>query len=114
MKIAIPSEGKTLDSMINDRYARAEYIIIYDIDREEIIEVIENDSSEAHGKGSKVSQLLTNKGVKILITQNVGKNALEVLKAANIEVYLSKKDTIKNAIQKLKDGTLEKIENPTN
>ncbi|MBO8160516.1 MAG: NifB/NifX family molybdenum-iron cluster-binding protein [Thermosipho sp. (in: Bacteria)] len=114
MKIAIPSEGKTLDSMINDRYARAEFIIIYDTDKEEIIEIIENDTSEAHGKGPKVSQMLVNKGIKVLITQSVGKNAFDVLKAANIEIYLSKKDNIKDVIQNYKNGNLIKIENATN
>ncbi|ANQ54151.1 dinitrogenase iron-molybdenum cofactor biosynthesis protein [Thermosipho sp. 1063] len=114
MKIAIPSEGKILDSMINDRYARAEYIIIYDTEKDEIVEVIENDSSEAHGKGPKVSQMLVNKGVKVLISQSVGKNAFDVLKAAKIDVYITQKDTVKNTIENFKNGKLEKTESATN
>lgn len=114
MLIAIPAEGKTLDDFINDRYARAEYFVIYDTEKDEIVEVIENDSSEAHGKGPKVSQMLSEKGVKALISQNVGKNAFDVLKAAKIEIYQANKDTLKNIIREFKEGKLEKIENPTN
>jgi len=114
MKIAIPSDGKNLESKSNDRYTRAEYFIIYDTEKDEIVEVIENNPSEAHGVGPKVSQMLIDKGIDALISESVGKHALDVLKAANVDVYLTPKDSIKNIIQKFKEGSLEKIENSLN
>ncbi|GAB6189269.1 NifB/NifX family molybdenum-iron cluster-binding protein [Marinitoga arctica] len=113
MKLAIPSQGKTLDSLSNDRFARAELFVIYDLTKGEIAEIIENTANDAHGMGPKVSQMLAEKGVNVLILESVGKNAFEVLKAAGIEVYLTKKDTLANIIENYKNGKLEKVESAT-
>ncbi|AEX85389.1 dinitrogenase iron-molybdenum cofactor biosynthesis protein [Marinitoga sp. 1135] len=113
MKLAIPSQGRDLESLSNDRFARAELFVIYDLDNDEIVEVVENNASEAHGMGPKVSQMLAEKGVNVLILESVGKNAFEVLNAAGIEVYLTKKDKLSNIIENYKNGKLEKVEHAT-
>lgn len=103
-KIAIPSKGETLDSMIDDRFARAKNFVIYDSEKKEITEVINNEADQAHGMGPKVVQLLESKGVKTIIAPSVGMNAFGSLEAANIEVYLFSNGTIKEAIEKLERG----------
>ncbi|ABR29891.1 dinitrogenase iron-molybdenum cofactor biosynthesis protein [Thermosipho melanesiensis] len=113
MKLAVPSKGKTLDSLSDERFARAEFFVVYDLEKEEIVEVIENTADDAHGMGPKVSQMLVSKGVSVLVLENVGKNAFEVLKAAGIDVYLTNKKTLREIIEDYKSGKLEKVESPT-
>lgn len=113
-KVAIPSKGEKLDSMVDDRFARAKDFIIYDSEKKEIIEVINNEADQAHGMGPKVVQLLESKGVKTVIAPSVGLNAFESLKAADIEVYLFTNGTVKEAIEKLEHGELKKMDTPSN
>jgi len=112
-KIAIPSKGETLDSIIDDRFARAKNFIIFDSEKDKIVEVVSNKDEQAHGMGPKVAQLLSSKGVKVVIVPSVGLNAFGALQAAGIEIYLSGNDTVKNAIENLKQGKLKKMEEPT-
>ena len=57
MRIAFTSKGKDLDSLVDPRFGRCEYIVVYDDETEEV-EVINNkdSSQEAHGAGPKTAQ----------------------------------------------------------
>ncbi|KHC91431.1 dinitrogenase iron-molybdenum cofactor biosynthesis protein [Thermotoga sp. Mc24] len=84
-KVAIPSVGKDLSSMVSDRFAKAEYFIIYDTESGNM-EVVGNTIADTHGTGPDVVQSLVSKGVEYLIAPNVGRNAFETLKAAGVRV----------------------------
>ncbi|MCD6545449.1 MAG: NifB/NifX family molybdenum-iron cluster-binding protein [Thermotogae bacterium] len=113
-KIAVPSKGKTLDSMVDDRFARARNFIIYDSEEKEIVEIVNNETDQAHGMGPKIVQLLESKKVKTVIAPSVGLNAFESLKTAGIEIYLFSNGTVKEALEKLDHGELKKMESPSN
>ncbi|MDK2893661.1 MAG: hypothetical protein PWQ21_463 [Thermotoga sp.] len=107
-RVAIPSVGKDLSSMVSDRFARAEYFIIYDTESGNV-EVVENTIADAHGTGPKVVQSLVSKGAEYLIASNVGRNAFETLKAAGVKVYRFEGGTVQEAIDAFSEGRLEEL-----
>ncbi|HKK67729.1 MAG TPA: NifB/NifX family molybdenum-iron cluster-binding protein, partial [Bacteroidales bacterium] len=59
MKIAFTSKGSTWKSIIDPRFGRTDYIILYDEEADQT-NTIDNRSirQEAHGAGPKTAQLL--------------------------------------------------------
>lgn len=109
MRVCVSSSGGSLDSKMDPRFGRAAYFIIADTDAMEP-EIIEN-SAAASGGGAGITsgQLMVDKEVETVITGNVGPNAMNVLKAANIEIYRGVDISIRENIEKFNMGLLEKI-----
>ena len=113
MKICITSEEKTLDSKVDPRFGRCKYFLIADTDTM-VIEAVENASADAGGgAGIQAGQLMSSKGVKAVLTGNVGPNAFQTLNAAGIEVFTGISGTVKEAVEKYKQGSLKGEGGPT-
>jgi predicted Fe-Mo cluster-binding NifX family protein len=112
MKIAFTSKGKDLDSIVDARFGRCDYILIYD-DQTKEIEIIENtdSSQEAHGAGPKTAQKLFSAKIDVLITGNgPGGNAAKVLERANLKIFIGAADkTINEALASYKDNLLQQL-----
>ena len=112
-KICITSEGKTLDSNVDPRFGRCQYFAFVDIDSLEF-QVVENPSLQAMGgAGVQSAQLASSKGVKVVVTGNVGPNAFQALSAAGIEIFIGASGTIRDAVEKYKKGQLQAASNPS-
>ena len=113
MKIAVSSEGKTLESEIDQRFARAAYFIFLDSETGEF-EAHDNSGpmNAAHGAGPQASSLLADKGVEVVITGHCGPNAFRTLNAAGIKVVTGARGTVAGALAKLKSGELKPASNP--
>ena len=73
-------------------------------------EAIDNSAAASSGgAGISAAQLVADKGAEALITGNVGPNAMNVLKAANIEIYKGNASTVKENMELFKKGALERI-----
>ena len=113
MKIAISSTGKNLESNIDKRFGRAPMFIIFDTENS-TFEVWENANlAGAHGVGTKTAQEIANFGVKIVISGNVGPNALNVLKAAGIEIFKADSGTVQEALEKHQNNETIKMDKAT-
>jgi predicted Fe-Mo cluster-binding NifX family protein len=113
MKICITSEGKTLDSKINPRFGRCQYFMLTDTDTM-LFEAVENVNIDASGgAGIQAGQLMASRGVKAVLTGNVGPNAFQTLKAAGIDVFTGISGTVKEVIEKYKQGGLKSEGGPT-
>jgi len=112
MKIAFTSKGKDLDSIVDARFGRCEYILIYD-DLNNVIEIIENNDSaaETHGAGPKTAQKLFNSNIDVLITGNgPGGNTAKVLERSKMEIFIGAADKpIKEVLALYKENKLEKL-----
>ncbi len=89
MKIAFTTKGTTWDSMMDPRFGRTEYLLIYDEDSDELSHY-DNSSigQQEHGAGPKTAQKLFELEPKVLITGNgPGGNADAILKSMDIEIY---------------------------
>ncbi|MEW6685940.1 MAG: NifB/NifX family molybdenum-iron cluster-binding protein [Candidatus Edwardsbacteria bacterium] len=111
MKVAVTSQGDSLDAPIDLRFGRCLYFIIVDLEARKI-EAIPNPASGATGgAGPQAAQIIADKGVEVVITGNVGPNAFQTLKAANIKVYQVDSGTVKEALEEYKSGKLKESAN---
>lgn len=109
MKVCISSKGDTIQSIMDPRFGRAAYFIFTDTETMNI-ELIENSAAvSGGGAGITSGQLMVDKDVTAIITGNVGPNAMNVLKTANIEIFRGEAISVKENIEKFNRGELEKI-----
>ena len=113
MKIAITSTGPTLDSQVDPRFGRAQYLLIVDTDSLDI-EAIDNPNAAAGGgAGIQTAQMVADKGVQAVLTGNCGPNAFRTLNAADIQIYTNVSGAVRDAIESLKRGILQPISGPS-
>ena len=112
MRIAFTSKGTNWDSMIDPRFGRTEFLLVYDEEKDELIHfdnrAIEN---EAHGAGPKTAQKIFELHADVLITGNgPGGNASAVLDRAGLNIYTGAGDmSIKEALNAYQKNELDKL-----
>lgn len=112
MRIAVSTTSGGLDDKVSEVFGRAVSFTIVDVEDGEIrnVEVVRNDFAvRGGGAGIAVSQFLADKGVEVVLTGNVGPNALSVLQSAGIKVYRAGGMKVSEAIEKFLKGELEQI-----
>ena len=103
-KICLSATDKGMDSDIDPRFGRAPYFLILDPSAQQI-EVVRNPYLEdAQGAGISSAQMLVDKGVRIILTGQVGPKADQVLRAAGVQVISGASGTIREAIQNFARG----------
>jgi len=113
MKICITSEGKTLDSKVDPRFGRCQNFIFFD-NETGYFETQENTNAQFQGgAGIQSGQLMVSKGVKTVLTGNVGPNAHQVLSTAGINVFTGVSGTVKEAIEGYKNGKYKLADVPS-
>jgi len=109
MKIAFTSAGPTWDSLIDPRFGRAEFIVVYD-DQTDKLEVLDNAEVKegAHGAGTSTAQRLYKLTPDVVITGNgPGDNAYQALKTMKVKIYINAQGmTLTEAYEKYKQGLL--------
>jgi len=109
MKIVFTAKGSSWDSLIDDRFGRAEKLVVFDEDTNSF-DVIENDTeSMEHGAGLQTVKKVIDLGANIVITGNgAGQKVLEVLKMSDIKFFVGANGmTLKEAYEKFKNGELK-------
>ena len=112
MKIAFTAAGKDWDAMIDPRFGRTEYFVIYD-EATEQLSVIDNSAvkNEAHGAGTATSQKIFELNPNVLITGNgPGDNAAIALEKMDMKIFVGAQGlTLKQAYEKYKNGSLKEF-----
>lgn len=109
MIIAMPVEGKSMDSKISDNFGRTEFYLLYD-DKTDEATFLENTAAKSQsGAGIEAAQILVDNNIDVLITPRCGKNAADVLKSGNIEIYKSNTNSVKENLEDLKSDKLSKL-----
>lgn len=107
MIIGIPSTGKALSSSFAQNFGRCPFFIIYDTDTQEIKMSYANDAqSAAGGAGIQASQSLINNKVEVVIVPQVGPNAWNVLKGANVRIFSGIRGSVQDNIIAFETGEL--------
>jgi predicted DNA-binding protein (UPF0251 family)/predicted Fe-Mo cluster-binding NifX family protein len=86
-KIAISSEGPTLEDMVDPRFGRAGGFVVVDLETSKI-EYLDNGASQARaqGAGIQAAEIVAKAGAKVVLSGFVGPQALRALKAAGVQV----------------------------
>ena len=103
MKICITSQGNTLESSVDPRFGRCQYFMFLDSESD-AFEAMENPHKDGGGAGIQVGQVMVDQKAAVVLTGNVGPNAFQTLQAAGIKVVTGVSGTIKEAIEKYKNG----------
>ena len=113
MKICITAQGKDLETQVDPRFGRCQYFVIADTDSGET-EVMENSNKDGMGGvGIQSGQVMAEKGVKVVLTGNVGPNAFQTLEAAGVNVITGVSGSIKEVIERYKKGEFESTQGPS-
>jgi predicted Fe-Mo cluster-binding NifX family protein/ferredoxin len=112
MKIAVTSTGLTLDDNVEARFGRCPYFLIIDTDTMQF-EAIENPNiALGGGAGIQSAQLMSEKGVTVVLTGNCGPNAFAVFGQAGIQVIVGVSGPVRNAVEQFKTGAFSSASEP--
>lgn len=87
MKIAIPTDEKSLQSKVCVSFGRAPYFLIYDAESGESVFLDNSAAGSTGGAGIKAAQTIADRRADVLLTPRCGEKAADVLKSAEIQLY---------------------------
>ncbi len=112
MKIAISTNGPTLDDQVEMRFGRCAFFVILDPQTMEF-EAVENPNIVAGGgAGIQSAQMMADKDVTVILTGNCGPNAFRTFGAAGIQVITGVSGTVRDAVEQYNAGKLKPTEEP--
>ena len=93
--------------MIDPRFGRARYFIVYDTDDDTwaVIDNVQN-SQISHGAGVQTAQNVVDAGAKVAVSGNFGPKAADVLNAAGIETAVWSDGTVADVVELAKHDRL--------
>lgn len=105
--------GKEIDSQMDPRFGRAQYIVILD-QNGAILEAVDNSQNlnAMRGAGIQAAKTLADKKVDVLLTGHCGPNAFTTLKAAGIKVGVEQSGTIREALARYKRNEVSFADQP--
>jgi predicted Fe-Mo cluster-binding NifX family protein len=112
-KVAVSSEGPTLDDRVDPRFGRAAGFVVVDIETM-AVEYVDNGTSQAmaQGAGIQAAENVANAGAQVLLTGFVGPKAFTALSAAKVGIGQDVDGmTVREAIEKYKNGDVPMAEN---
>ena len=109
MLILIGSDRNNLDSPVAKRFGHANYFILFNTGTKNF-ETYEN-LAEEHNHDNLYDFL--KRGVEVFIVGNIGPHAFEIINTPKSRVYLARKMSISESINRLISGELERLTEPT-
>lgn len=109
MKIVVTSNGADLDAEASPVFGRCPWYLFVDTDTMEF-EAVENPAiGTASGAGIQAAQFVVEQGAEALITGNVGPNAFDVMRSADVPVYLLGDGSVRDAVEAYQEGELSEV-----
>jgi predicted Fe-Mo cluster-binding NifX family protein len=106
MKIAIPVDEKSFESNVCVSFGRTPYFLIYDADIKESVFLDNSAAASTGGAGIKAAQTIIDNKANVMLTPRLGDNAAKVLLAADIRIYRTTFNIVKDNIDAFIDGKL--------
>lgn len=113
MKVAITSSGPTLDSQVDPRFGRAQYLLIVNTETLDVEAVRNPNVAAGGGAGVQAAQAVVSKGAEAVLTGNCGPNAFRTLEAAGVKVYAGVTGTVRAAVEALSQGQFGPLAGPS-
>jgi predicted DNA-binding protein (UPF0251 family)/predicted Fe-Mo cluster-binding NifX family protein len=113
-KIAVSTEGPTLDDALDPRFGRAAGFLIVNPQTLEH-EYVDNGASQAmsQGAGIQAAEIVVRAGAKVVLTGYVGPKAFQALQAAGISIVQNLQDlTVSEAVERYTRGKVEMATGP--
>jgi predicted Fe-Mo cluster-binding NifX family protein len=113
MKICVSAVASNLEAQLDPRFGRCLYLVIVDSETMHFEAIPNMAAGSTGGAGIQTAQTIADKGVKVVITGNVGPNAFGALSAAGIEILTGSSGTVREVVEKFKKGELQRTGAPT-
>ena len=109
--LAVCAKAPGLDSVVDERFGRAEYYVTYDEERN-MPQSVENKARlEAGGAGGTAVRFLSESGVDVVLAPELGPKAMDAIQAFDMTVYrYTEQKTVRETIEDYRNGKLEKID----
>jgi len=112
MRIAFTTKGTDWNAMMDPRFGRTDYFLLYDEEFNQLKSLDNRTIGEdAHGAGPKTVQTLSELQPDVLITGNgPGRNAIRALEVMNVKIYVGAgKMTAGEAFEAYKNNVLHEF-----
>lgn len=112
MKIVFTAKETEWDSMMDPRFGRTEFILMFNEKEDEFTFTDNRDvANEAHGAGPRTAQKLFELNPDVLITGNgPGGNAAAVLEKSGMKIFVGAGQmTVRETFEAYKKGGLERF-----
>ncbi|MDD2484341.1 MAG: NifB/NifX family molybdenum-iron cluster-binding protein [Eubacteriales bacterium] len=106
MKIAMPTDGKNMNSTVCMSFGRTPYFLIYDTETKTELFLDNSAAASQGGAGIKAAEALLDNGINALLTPRCGENAAKVFYEAKVDIYKTVGDSIQDNIDAFLGGRL--------
>jgi predicted Fe-Mo cluster-binding NifX family protein len=108
MRIAVTSEGETLESQVDPRFGRASVFLVVDTENMAFEAVKNNQNLNlAQGAGIQAAQNVIQHKPDVVLTGNCGPKAFKVLQAGGVDVVVGVQGTVLEAVKAFIEGKYE-------
>ena len=97
--ICVATKEKSAEAAVFDKAGLAPYLLIFD-GKGKMIEAVANPFKDKEGAGKSVAELLKNKGVTVIVAEELGGQIAEVMKSKGIKA-VSFKGSAAAAVKKI-------------
>jgi len=116
-RVAIPiKENEGLRSKLIDHFGRARYFMLITL-KEKTVDSHHVKKNPYIGEKSRAGLLLAHdlidEGIDVLITRQIGEISFHTLRDHLVEIYLTDKTTVEEAIREFVEGRLKRLDRPT-
>lgn len=111
--IAVPANEPSMLSTLAPVFSRAPYFVIYDIKLNRERYLVNNFANKNYKVGLHVAHLLVDEKAGVVIGKNVGPEPYSQLTRRGVDIYEGMAINVQEAIYKLKNNMLRKINGPT-
>lgn len=109
MKICLPTVGKKgMSEMVYDHFGSAQYFTIYNTIAK-TIEIVENDNQHHNHGACQPLGVIAKYNVDAIMTNGMGKRAVQLMNEGGIKVYLLKGNTVAEAVKKFESNELQEL-----
>lgn len=109
MLITIAVDENRLESQIAKRFGHAGYYLLYSTETNEYESIVNTDHDHTH---SALYELV-HKGSTVFIVGNIGPHAYDIISSGSNKVFLARRMTAQEAIDKYISGELKELNEPT-
>ncbi len=112
--IAVCAKSQGLDALVEERFGRAQYFVLFNEDNSEVAFIDNAAKHESGGAGGMAVRLLHDAQVDVVLVPELGPKAMDAIKAFEIKVYrYVDKKTVKETIEDYQNGLLKRLDDST-
>jgi predicted Fe-Mo cluster-binding NifX family protein len=108
MKIAISAQGTDLSALLDPRFGRSQFFLIYDSESGRF-EMIDNHQrlDLPQGAGIQAARTVINCGAEVVLTGHCGPKAFRTLNAADLHIFVGLDGTVGEALDRFLRGEIQ-------